>query len=63
MLQNSNYYKGKDIKESNRDILKNYFNPYGYNLESNYKSNNLNINNIKSESHFDRSILRKNFEK
>lgn len=55
MLHDSNYYKGKDIKESNRDILKNYFNPYGYNIESNLKNNDLNNNKIRSESHFDRN--------
>ena len=55
MLQDNNFYKGKDIKESNRDILKNYFNPYGYNIESNLKNNDLNDNKIRSESHIDRN--------
>ena len=43
MIRNNSFYKGKDLMdESYLTRMKNYFNPYEYNLESNLKdqSNN-----------------------
>ena len=56
MLLNNNMYKGTDLTSNRREALKNFFNPYGYNIDSNLKNKNLNNdNNIKTESHSDRS--------
>lgn len=43
MIRNNSFYKGKDLlDESYLSRMKNYFNPYEYNLESNLKDHDNN---------------------
>lgn len=52
--------KGKDIiNNSIRDIMHNYFNPYGYNIEYNNNLDNNTIKVLKSISHMDRNRIKK----
>lgn len=55
----NNFYKGNDLIESRKEALKNFMNPYEYNIESNKKNVNLNTYTIKSESHEERNIRKK----
>lgn len=51
---NNNFYKGSDLNQNNRENIKNYFNPYEYNLESNLKNQDKNYEYIRTECHSER---------
>ena len=59
MLINNSFYKGNDLIQNRRDALKNLFNPYEYNLESNLKDQDNNCECIKTECHNERNKKKK----
>ena len=59
MLLNNSFYKGTDLTQNRREALKNFFNPYEYNLESNLKDKEINNNHIKTECHNERNNHKK----
>ena len=64
MLSNNNYYKNNDISYDNRNNLKNYFNPYEYNFESNLKNQeNMDLIKQKSSCHYERKVSKNNKNK
>ena len=59
MLYNNNIYKGNILDNNNRENIKNYFNPYEYNLGSNIRNKDIPNNKIRSQLHNDRNIKNK----
>lgn len=61
MTKNNSFYKGNNIiNDTYKDRMFNYFNPYGYNFESNLKDRiNTDISSQKSKSHHDRNSMKK----
>ena len=61
MIKSNSFYKGKDLlDDSYLSRMKNYFNPYEYNLESNLKNeSNNNLKVFHSEPHEIRKINKK----
>lgn len=61
MIKSNSFYKGKDLlDDSYLSRMKNYFNPYEYNLESNLKNeNNNNLKIFHSKPHEIRKINKK----
>lgn len=61
MIRNNSFYKSNDLlNESYLSRMKNYFNPYEYNLESNLKDqNNNDIKILHSKLHEFRKLKKK----
>ena len=61
MINNSSFYKSNDLLNNNKRYkMYNYFNPYGYNLESNLKDKaNTDITLQKSLNHDERNKNKK----
>ena len=61
MIRNNSFYKSNDLlNESYLSRMKNYFNPYEYNLESNLKDqNNNDIKILHSKQHEFRNLKKK----
>ena len=61
MIRSNSFYKGKDLlDESYLNRMKNYFNPYEYNLESNLKDqSNNDLKILHSKSHEIRKFIKK----
>lgn len=61
MIRNNNFYKSSDfLKDDFKSIMNSYFNPYEYNLESNYNHEyNSDQVAMKSKSHIDRKVTKK----
>jgi hypothetical protein len=57
MISSNSYYKGIDLSiDDNLKIMKNYFNPYEYNIESCLKDKyNEEISKMRSVSHTNRN--------
>ena len=61
MIRNNSFYKGKDLlDDSYLSRMKNYFNPFEYNLESNLKDqSNSDIKSLHSKLHEGRKVNKK----
>ena len=61
MIRSNSFYKGKDLlDDSYLSRMKNYFNPYEYNLESNLKDqSNNDLKILHSKSHEIRKFIKK----
>ena len=61
MISNNNFYRGNDLLEDSfKEMLKNYFNPYEYNIESSKRNQkNSDILCMKSKSHSVRNEIKK----
>ena len=61
MIRNNSFYKNNDLlNESYLARMKNYFNPYEYNLESNLKDqNNNDVKCMHSKPHEIRKLKKK----
>ena len=61
MIRSNSFYKGKDLlDDSYLSRMKNYFNPFEYNLESNLKDQSDNdVKILHSKSHEIRKFIKK----
>ncbi len=61
MIGRNSYYKAQDVlNEGFRERMVNYFNPFGYNFESNLRDlGNTDLKKMKSENHENRKSTKK----